>query len=79
MNKRIFNKRLARFSARCISIPMTLDHANPSFWQLNSKEQRRMLKSRLSAPFGPRGLGIAKDIANYVVRQWVATTETEHA
>lgn len=70
MNKRIAKKRAARFSASCLSLPMVLEHALPSFWRLDHGAQRHFLAERMSAPFGSRGLGVARDVARYVARSW---------
>lgn len=65
MNKRILKKRAARFSAAVLSLPLTVAHAKPSFFRLNVGYQRRCLAHRMHT-----GLGVGKDVANYVARRY---------
>jgi hypothetical protein len=65
MNKRIANKRAERWTCRVLTLPLTLDHARPSFWKLKDVgHQRACLVEKMGE------LGVKRSVRHFVANHW---------
>lgn len=65
MNARMAKKWAARWSARSLSLPLTLAHARRSFYAIpDVKHQRKCLVEQMTE------LGVSKRVGSYITRNW---------
>lgn len=64
MKKRLAKKRISRSFALVYSVPLTLNHAKPSFWTIDLTAQRAALRRQLYK------LGLRRHRAAWAAKQW---------
>lgn len=73
MNKRIAKKRAREFSAACVTVPMVLAHARPSFYGEGLRKRAQLVYEATRRPWGLRASRATARAAKRVyLRQEVA-------